>query len=534
MQKKSVQRLNQIIKVLTSYGFGFIVDSKLNKEKNSPENLRKAFEELGSAFIKIGQILSTRPDILPEAYIKSLEKLQNNVLPEKYEDIEVIISKEFNKPIQDLFLHFDKTPLASASIAQAHMAVLKDGRHVIVKVQRPNIAEEIRLDLSILRKILNLTKIGFNDMIINPEDALKELSESTELELNFKNEQNNLKKFKELNKDVAFIYVPYIVDSLTSSKVITMEYIEGFKIDNLEMLSRGGYDLQDLGKKLTLSFFKQIFEDGFFHGDPHPGNIIINEGKICYIDFGIVGTLSNSLKASLNDIVLSIAYHDINKIVSVLISICIKNGYINRNELYEDVDYMFNIYLSSSLNNINISVLFNEILTITKKHNMRLPKEFTMLIRGTSIIEGVIAKICPDLKLIDIIIPYIKSNEKFSPFKNFSLNDFILNLVVFSKDASKIPTKINQVSDSLLSGRTKVQLQHTSLEKPIAELNKMVNRLLFGLVIAAMIIGSSTILSSNIGPKFYGVSIIGLLGFGFAGISGIWLIISIIRSGNLK
>lgn len=198
--KKSVQRFRQIVKVLAFYGFGYIVDSKLNNSKNSPENLRKAFEELGPTFIKIGQILSTRPDLLPSEYIKELSKLQDKAPEETFENAQKTFKKEFNKPIDDLFSHFNERPIACASIAQAYEATLKDGKKVIVKIQRHGIEEKMKLDLSILYKIASLTKAKFSDALIDPKEAIEELMASTELELDFKNEAKNIELFKKLNK----------------------------------------------------------------------------------------------------------------------------------------------------------------------------------------------------------------------------------------------------------------------------------------------------------------------------------------------
>ena len=533
MLRKSVKRFREIIKVLGSYGFGYIVDSKFKKQYKLPENLRKAFEDLGPTFIKIGQILSTRPDLLSSDYILELSKLQDNVPPENIETIEKVFFDEFGISTTDCFKNFDESPLASASISQVHKAILKDGREVVVKIQRPDIAEKMQLDISILVRIIRLTKARFSDALIDPEEALHEILLITNLELNFKNEAKNIINFKAFNKDVAFLYVPYVVEDLCSTKVLTMERVNGFKVDNIKKLLTFHYDLDDLGKKLALSYLKQVLEDGFFHGDPHPGNIFICEGKICFIDFGIMGSLSNSLKSTLNDMISSVVLNDINKMISALLSIGIKRGTVNRNKLYEDLDYLLINYLSVSLNNIQVSVMLTEIFDIAKQNNIRLPRDLTLLIRGLVILEGVIATIAPDLKIIDIAIPYVKSNNKFSLLNNLDFNTLLIRSYAFIKDSFRLPTKIVELSDSLISGRAKLQLEHKNLNTPINELNKGINRLVFALIISSIIIGSSTILNSNIGPKIYNITIIGITGFLAAGFMGIWLLISIIKSGKI-
>jgi len=533
MKINSVNRFREIVKVLGSYGFGYFVDFKFNKQNKRPENLRKAFEDLGPTFIKIGQILSTRPDFLPSPYIVELSKLQDSVLPVNIETIKKVFFDEFSISITECFKTFYEKPLASASISQVHRAILKDGREVVVKVQRPDIAEKMKLDISILLRLVKFTKSRFADALIDPEEALREILLTTELELDFHNEVKNINSFKNFNKDVAFIYVPYVVQDLSSTKVITMEKINGFKVDDKKKLLTFHYDINDLGKKLALSYLKQVLQDGFFHGDPHPGNIFICEGKICFIDFGIMGSLSNSLKLTLNDMISAVALNDINKMISSLLSIGIKKGYVNRNKLYEDLDYLLLNYLSVSLNNIQISVMLSEIFDIAKQNNIRLPRDFTLLIRALVILEGVIASIAPDIKIIDVAVPYVKANNKSSLLANLDFDTLLIRSYSFVKDSFKVPSKIIELSDSLISGRIKLQLEHKNLSNPIGELSKGINRLVFGLIISSMIIGSSTILNSNIGPKIYSISIIGITGFLTAAFMGFWLLISIIKSGKL-
>ena len=533
MRLNSVNRFREIVKVLGSYGFGSIIDYKFNKQKKLPVNLRKAFEELGPTFIKIGQILSTRPDLLSSEYIVELSKLQDSVLPESIETINKIFFDEFSISTTECFEKFYEKPLASASISQVHKATLKDGREVVVKIQRPNIAEKMKLDISILIRLVKFTKARFSEALIDPEEALHEILLTTELELDFNNEVKNISKFKNYNKDVAFLYVPYVIEALSSTKVITMERIYGFKVDDMKKLLIGDYDLDDLGKKLALSYLKQVLQDGFFHGDPHPGNIFIYEGKICFIDFGIMGSLSNSLKLTLNDMISAVAFSDINKMISSLLSIGIKKGYVNRNKLYEDLDYLLLNYLAVSLNNIQISVMLSEIFNIARQNNIRLPRDFTLLIRALVILEGVIATIAPDIKIIDVAIPYVKANNKFSLFTDLDFNTLLIRSYSFMKDSFRLPSKIIELSDSLISGRAKLQLEHKNLSKPISELNKGINRLVFALIISSTIIGSSTLLNSNIGPKIYNISLIGITGFITAAFMGFWLLISIIKSGKI-
>lgn len=529
--KKASQRLEEIVKVLGHYGFGYIVTSKTKKNNLGPKNMRKAFEELGPTFIKIGQVLSTRPDILPDNYIRELQKLQNNAQAIDYSQIKQVIEDEFNMPIDDIFSKFDKVPIASASIAQAHKAVTKDGMNVIVKVQRPGIKDDMELDIRILKKLFALTKAKFQDALVDPIDALDEIIISARKEFNFTYEANSIEKFYNLNNGIKFIGCPKVIKKYSSMKVLTMEYIDGIKITDTDTLIKEGYDTDDIGKKLALSYIKQIFKDGFFHGDPHPGNLLIKNGKIYYIDFGIMGNISESLKSALNCVIKSIAYKDIDMMITAIFTIGIRKGYVDKNKLYDDIDYMFTSYLSVPLENIQISQLIQEVFEVAKRNNIKLPADLTLLIKGLVIIEGVVAKISPNVKILDIAAPYVKAMNKTEILPSF--DDFLINTFVFARDTASIPSKLVRTLNNINEGRFKIQMEHKNLDNSVHELNKMVNRLVFAMIVSALVMGSSLILNSNIGPKIYNISIIGLTGFICAAFMGLYLLISILKSGKL-
>lgn len=531
--KNSSQRFREIVKVMGKYGFGVLINKKSNFKSSSAQNLRKAFEELGPTFIKIGQILSTRPDILPNEYIKELALLQDNVAPEAFNSINDTFTKNFNAPITKLFLEFDEKSFASASIAQVHKAVLKDGRKVIVKIQRPYIYEKMKMDISILYKIIKLTRAKFSDFLIDPKDALDEILSSTELELNFENEKNNILKFHKLNFSEADVYVPYVVGSLCSDKIITMEFITGCKITDKNSLEKSNIDLNKLGEALTNSFLKQVFIDGFFHADPHPGNILIKDNKICFIDFGIMGSLSDSMKLALNEMIKATVYEDKNKLISVLMSIGVKTGYVDRNQLYEDVDYLFASYLSTSFKNIRVSLVFQDIIDVSKRNNIKIPRELVLLAKSAVIFEGVISEISPDINIISVAKPFVLENLKKDSFKNLSFENTFFSLLGLAKNSSHIPSKLLEVLDSLAKGRIKLQLDHKNLNDVIAPLNKMVNRLAVSLIITSIIIGSSFLLQYETKSSILGIPLLAMLGYCLGGVLTIWLLISIFRSGKL-
>lgn len=534
MEGNSINRFKEILKVFTNYGLGYLLGKKEDKIKNSPANLRKAFEELGPTFIKIGQILSTRPELVHEEYIVELSKLQDNVPAESFEKMAAVFYNEFSKEIEDEFLFIDKNPIASASVAQAYRGILKSGDDVVIKIQRPNIKEKMEIDFDILLNLSEKFSKIFKDSVVNPKEILLEIKLSTEKELNFTFEAKNIEKFKSLNKDIPCIYAPYIIKEYTGNKVLTLESIDGFKVNDKETIKILGYDKGDIAKKLIISYFKQVLKDGFFHGDPHPGNILIRDGQICFIDFGIVGELSDEKQRELNNAIVAVANEDIDKLTDFVMNIGIKNGKVDREILYKDMEYIFRNYYTTSLKNIRISVLFQELSAIAKRNNLRLASDFTMLIRTMVIVEGLVTELSPELNIISLVIPYVKDYYKEYFLSQFDINDYLLKSYKLTRDILNMPSKIVNLSDTLIKGRGKVNIVLYDKEKYIDVLNKMVNRLAFALVIAGMVVASSLIINSNPEPKIYGISLIGMVGYFISAILALWLLISIIRSGSLK
>ena len=526
---KSRDRFQEIIRVFISYGFGYLIDSKFNDNKKSPENLRKAFEELGPTFIKIGQILSTRPDLLSEEYIKELVKLQDSAPEENFESINSIFEESFNKKIEESFIYFSKEPIASASISQVHEAILNNGMVVIVKVQKPDIYAKMKTDINILKKIFKLFKGRLNIDIFDPLEVLEEIEATTERELDFISESKNIIKFKESNENMSSIYAPNVIESLCSKKVLTLEYINGFKINNMKMIKEEGYNNKEIAKKLALSYCKQIFQDGFFHGDPHPGNLIISEGKICFIDFGIVGELNNELKEWLNKIIIAVALEDKHKIVDFILAVGVKRGKVDKGKLYEDISYLFTTYLNTSLKNIKMAVLLEEIFDIVHNNNIQFPKELTILFRALVILEGVVSEVDPDLDIISVITTFVKGKNKLSLLHE---EDLSLYAYSFLRSTFRMPKKLIEALSNISDGRAKINLNINELNSTLNHISIMVNKLVIALIISSLIISSALIMVNNIGPTYEGVSIIGIIGYIIVGIFSVILLIAIIKDGG--
>jgi ubiquinone biosynthesis protein len=528
------KRFREIVRSFSKYGFGHFLHTTLRSEKTKrdPENLKKLFEELGPTFMKLGQILSTRPDLVPPEYRLELAKLQDDAPAFSWESVQQILQEDLGSSYTTFFSRFEPIPIACASVAQVHEAMLSTGEEVIVKVRRPKIEHTFLEDLDILIYIADKMPRSFKDVLLDPVDALKEIKETSILELDFTNELVYMQRFTEDNRNITCISLPKVYPAYCTARVVVQEKIEGIKINDRVALKAAGYDMDDIGRKLVLSFLYQVLETGFFHGDPHPGNLLVSENKIYYIDFGIMGSLSTVAKNSTNEIVKSLAVKDVNALVNLMLRIGIYKGPIDRNRLYEDVETLMNSYFLSSFRNIELSRLLMDVFDAARKNNLRVPREYTMLLKSLVILEGVISELSPDLNIIELARDYTKGQVQ-SPLKDLRLEELLLNSHHFFRDLALIPTSVQTILDNYISGRGKVKIHITNVDEKWVDFNKMVNRLVFALLVSAIIVASALIVRSGQGPSINGLSLVGLLGFGLAGLLGLWLLFSILKSGNI-
>ena len=532
MAKSSGERLREIATVLASYGFGHLYRTKIgtNDQKQDAVNFRKAFEELGPSFIKIGQIISTRRDLLPQDYIQELAKLQDDAPAFAFSEIKRIFKEDFDTDIQDVFDEVHEEPLASASVSQVHRAKLKDGTEVIVKVQRPDIEENLLRDIRLFSRIVSMAPGTVTELIVDPAIAFEEIETITRKELDFRNEATSLLKFKSLNKEMGAIDVPQLVNAYVSKRVLVEEYIKGTKILNLPVLKEEGYLPDDIAEKLILSFLSQVFKDGYFHGDPHPGNMLIRDRKIVFIDFGIMGELAEDNKENLIKLLKAVVFKDIDALMNVLLQMGVTKERVNRFVFHEDISYFFDTYLAASFRQIDIGVLFSDVMEVTRKHKIMMPNDFTMLVKSLTILEGVIRELSPGLNVLKLANAYIRSSEELSFFNPISKEKLLLSGYQLAKDTLGIPTQIRQLLDTFNNGRGKIHVDLVDIDNKWKGVNKMVNRLVFALIIASLILSSAIIVALSSSTRISAIGVIIFLGAGFM---GIWLLISIIKSGTL-
>ena len=550
---KNINRLRQIVNILIKYGFDYFVKQlgltnliskggKILKLKPSkiallplPVRVRLALEELGPTFVKLGQILSTRPDLIPLDYIEELQKLQDKVPPFAYEQVEQIIKRELGAKVLEIFESLEQKPFAAASLGQVHQAILKDGEKVVVKVQRPDIEKIIETDLDILFRLARLTEKHIPDSrLYDPVGIVEEFAKAIRLELDYGTEGRNAERFKKNFEGDETIYTPKIYWESSSKRILTMELIEGIKINNLKKLDKAGYNRKKIAENGAKAFMKQILIDGFFHADPHPGNMLVmKEGIIGFMDFGMMGRLDEEMREKGLDLFIAIMERNPNKIINEMLDLGIAPSEIDLPSLKIDIREMLDQYYDKSLKENKLGELISQLVEISIKYHIKMPAEFALLGKSLITIEGIGSELDPDFNLAEIAKPYAKDLilERKSPQRLFTklLNDLseLYNLIIL------IPRQLNKTLKKMEKGTFKLEFQHRGLENLISALDKSTNRLSYSLILAAIIIGSSLIMQTDKGPHFMGFPVIGVLGFLISGVLGLGLVIMILRSGKM-
>jgi len=541
---KNLKRLKEVVHILTKYGFGYLADSlKLPKvifRKKAVEKLTRAerirliFEELGTTFIKFGQILSTRPDIIPKDVITELKKLQDQVPPFSFKEVEIEFKAEFKKPIKKYFKEFEKIPLASASVGQVHFAKLHTGKKVVVKVQRPNLEGKTSEDIGLLSFFaVLLEKHVPESRLYDPIGLVGEFKKSIKREINFETEAHNLEKFRQLFKNDENICFPEVYWEYTNEKFLTMEYVKGIKVDEFEKLDRKKYNRKLLAKRGTGAIFKQILEYGFFHADPHSGNILIlPNDRICFLDCGMVGYLDEGLMNFLANILVSVIERKEKRLISTLMDGEWIPDTCNLHELRLDISEVFINYYDLPLKQIDIGKFLNQIIDIVAKHRIHIPSHFLFVIKALGTIEGVGRQIDPDFNPIEEIKPFV--NELL--WRQYNPKKLTLDFAEVLKESffllKSLPSDARYLIKKLIKGETKIKFEHKGLESLIDALDRTSNRFSFSVIMAAFLISSAIIIHANIPPFLWDLPILGVVGFALAGIVGFVLLISIIRNHN--
>jgi ubiquinone biosynthesis protein len=548
---RRIKRYRVVIFTLLKYGFDDIVDrldllSLVRKRKPSgliqprsqaptAQRFREALSELGPTFVKLGQLLSTRPDILPESFIFELEKLQDDVPPIPFSDVVEVFQEEFNSSPEDIFSNIDSEPTASGSMAQVHKARLQDGTIVAVKVQRPGIVDIINTDLSILLEIAALMERHIPELYwINPVALVNHFSTSITRETDFVSEFHATAQFANNFSEDKTVVIPKVFKEYSSEKILVMDFIEGIKISNLEAIADSNLDRKILAKNGANAILKEIFEHQFFHGDPHPGNLFaLDNNRIAVIDFGMVGYLDDKTTRLLGKIFSGVIRKDIDSIIHSLEKMRILPAHIDMTAFRFDLKGFVNRYYGSKISEVDLDEIIGDSLRIVRTHHIVLPANLASIGRMLVISTGIARKLDPDFDMLEEAKPYVMKLVS-SQFDFHNVSRETISLVDDYYSIFKfLPANLKTILNKLKKGETTINLKHQGIDRMIREIDRSSNRLSFSMIVAALIVGSSLIIHMDKGPTLYGFAALGLGGYLVAGVLGLWLIISILRSGKI-
>lgn len=495
--------------------------------------VRLAFEELGPTFIKLGQILSTRVDVFPPHWIAEFEKLQNKVPPIDPVQVPQLIEQALGQPPETLFAAFDPEPIGSASIAQVHRARLASGETVAVKLRRPGIVDKVQADLRILSHLAAMIELEFPDARrYQPQEIVKQFTYSMTREMDLEVEARNMERFARDFAEDRHVKVPAVHWDFTNPMINVQEFIDGVPGCRLDALRDAGLDPSALARHGADAVLKMILIHGFFHADPHPGNVIFQSGpRIAFIDFGMVGRLSHERRDEIVDLLSALAQHDEQAMMDVLIG-WTGSKPIDEAQFATDIGELVFAYEHVPLKNIKISQLIGEIMALIRNHSILLPPDMAMLFKALITLEGLGRQLDPDFMLIEHMTPFVRRlvRDRYRPANLFKRGRHSLTTTLGM--LASLPRDLARVGRDMRQGRFSVNLDLKRLDSFARQLDRSANRLTMGIVTGALIIGSSIVMTVNAGPRLFGLPFFGLFGFLIALINSLWLIVSIWRSNR--
>ena len=480
----------------------------------TPEKLRAILEELGPTYVKLGQIMSLHSDVLPQRYCDELMKLTSEVTPMPFEEVEEVINRSYREDWRNIFASIDHDTLGSASIAQVHRAKLLDGREVIVKVERKGIYDIMARDIGLLKRAVSiLPPVGGFKNVVDFDMVLDELWATAQEEMDFLKEAANMEEFTRNNQGIQYIRCPKLYHEYTTSRVLVMEYIGGCPVDDKKSLLAEGYDLGEIGRKLVNNYVKQVMEDGFFHADPHPGNVKVMDGKIVWIDMGMMGRLSNRDRNLMARAVRAIAVGDIAVLESTILELGDVQGKIDSGKLYGELRDLMDRYGNASMGSIDAVEFFKDVMEIMKGNGIKLPHGMTMLVRGLTQMQGVLLNISPDINMAEIAAGRLK--EEMLQNWDFKAEAGKAGRRVYKAVGRSldIPPLVKIALEEYLKGQSRINMELDATRKFSHLMRQLVRNVVMGLWVMALLISSSIICTTDMKPQLLGIPALGFFGY---------------------
>jgi ubiquinone biosynthesis protein len=550
-KQRNLGRLSEIAQVAVRHGFGYFFEKhKLNDllpwgrhpsvEAQSATargvHLREMLDELGPSFVKFGQLLSTRPDVVPPDIITELRGLQDDVRPFPFEQVEQVVEAELDLSLERAFLDFDPIPIAAASIGQVHRATLPNGRQVAVKVQRPGAPRQIEADLALLYQAARLAKERIRALdFIDARDLVDEFARSIRLELDYRSEGRNADRFRRDWAGDPHVQIPIVYWSYTRERVLTLEFLDGIKVADVRPATHPVEERRRIAYRMSQTWMAMIFRHGFFHGDPHPANILVLPGdRIGLVDFGQVGKLTDNDMSKLTRLFIDAANENVDNLPRRLGDLGVTYPREKEEEFRSRMRELYYKYYGASLSDVDPIQVIREGFDLIYSMNLKVPTRFVMLDKAIATLGSVGVELYEDFNVFEVATPFARSlmRERLSP--RSLARQGRRELLSLAAIAQEFPYQLHDVMEELRDGQIEVGFVHKGLDEFMARLSAALNRLVVALVVVGGLIGSSLIgIFATTGPQFAGVNILSVIGFALSGLLGVWLLWGVIRSGRL-
>ncbi|WP_338024182.1 ABC1 kinase family protein [Bifidobacterium amazonense] len=502
----------------------------------TPVKMRLMLEALGPTFVKVGQILSMRSEMLPQSFCDELAKLRADADPMPYETVLETLSHEYGRPVEEIFEHIDATPLGSASLAQVHRATLVTGEDVAVKVQRPGVRETMAQDVSIMRSIAKVaTKVVSTAQVVDLGGVVEELWDTFQSETDFLVEARNLAEFKRFCEPYKYMDCPKPYMDLCTEHVVVMDYVEGISVSHPDRLVAAGYDLKEIGTKLVDNYATQVLDVGFFHADPHPGNIMVAGGQIVLLDLGMTGRLNSTTRSVMKQMIFAVAKQDTPSLADGLLRFAGADADpADYPALLADLDTIVAEYGNVELSDLDIAAFITALTQLAQRHGIEVPSTVTTVGRALVTLEGLLDEFIPDVNMIEIISKHIATSK--SPKQ--AARDELTSLSVEGHQA--LHGLLNAVTESktiarmLTRGQLRVNVELIGAEEPMNKLSDMVNRLTMALIVVGLFVGSSIVYYAGMKPIIFGIPVVGFMGYVVAFVLSVWIVFDINFKGRKK